>query len=61
MLNFSHKEEVPTHPKVEEYVARAEGVVTAAEFLGFSTPSKYQILLKMLRKLLRKLIQLLKK
>lgn len=51
---FSHKEEVPTHPKVEEYVARAEGVVTAAEFLGFSTPSKVSDTIKEAKKASKK-------
>lgn len=51
---FSHKEKVPTHPKVEEYVARAEGVVTAAEFLGFSTPSKVSDTIKETKKASKK-------
>ena len=51
---FSHKEEIPSRPKVEEYVARAEGVVTAAEFLGFSTPSKVSDTIKEAKKVSKK-------
>ena len=40
--------------KWKEYVARAEGVVTAAEFLGFSTPSKVSDTIKDTKKASKK-------